>query len=67
MKHERTTWGFVQAGLDVQTSAVFYLAFVRAGRTSLNFCCYLHQQFFNQQRFRAGRSMNTSTAASPAR
>jgi hypothetical protein len=53
-----STWGFVQAGLDVQTSAVMHrCTLVRAGRNAVGLLvAILYFYFFIGLRFQAGQS-----------
>ncbi len=60
-KGERTTGGLPKYGL---TEVIFgfcnsIVLHIQLDIINLAFCCYLHLQFFNHHRFRAGRSMNS--------
>jgi len=66
---QQLTLGLLQGWLDIGAIGHFIAIVLHLGWTNIvgllfvNLCFYI----FNQQRFRAGRAMNSSPAASPAR
>jgi hypothetical protein len=53
-KHERLTWSLLLCWQTNIFSASYRYQPISSRRNSISFCCYLHHQFFNRQRLRAG-------------
>ena len=53
-KGEHTTGSLLLCWQTNIFSALYRYQPISSRRNSISFCCYLHHQFFNQQRFRAG-------------
>jgi hypothetical protein len=61
--------GLLQGWLDIGAIGHFIATLLHLGWTNIAELLFVNLYFyiFNQQRFRAGRSMNSSPAASPVR
>jgi nicotinamide riboside transporter PnuC len=61
--------GLLQGWLDIGAMVIFIAVVHHLGWTYIVGLLFVNLYFyiFNQQRFRAGRAMNSSPAASPAR
>jgi hypothetical protein len=66
---QQATLGLLQGWLDIGAIGHFIAVVLHLGWTNIAGLLFVNLYFyiFNQQRFRAGRAMNSSPAASPAR